>query len=444
MNLLVQIGTLMASLMFLVMLHEIGHFIPARWFGVRVERFFCFFDVKFAIWKKKIGDTVYGIGWLPLGGYVKLAGMIDESMDTEQMKQPPQPWEFRTKPAWQRLIIMLGGITVNFLLAIIIFAGLLLKNGEQYTDVNKLQNGIIIDSAQIATGLQLGDIPMGVDGKKIESLEMINRDAMIGGQTLEIKRLGSVVSLPVTDEMRTNMLNAKGTFLFPALPAVIDSVTPHSGASESGIRKGDKIVAVNGTPVVNFSEVTDFIRKNKGQTVHLSVLRNGKTESVNADISPGGKLGVGWKVDQAFMADYMKGITSTKEYGIFAAIGKGFEKSVGTITTQVKGIKMLIGMKDGRKQLAGPIGMVKQMPTSWDWAFFWNFTAVISAWLAFLNLLPIPALDGGHAVFALYEMITGRPANEKVLEKAQIAGVVILIGLMIFIFGNDILNAISG
>lgn len=442
MNLLVQIGTLMLSLMFLVMLHELGHFFPARWFGVRVERFFCFFDVKFAIWKKKIGDTIYGIGWLPLGGYVKLAGMIDESMDTEQMKQTPQPWEFRTKPAWQRLIIMLGGVTVNFLLAIIIFTGLLIKNGEQYTDVSKLKSGIIVDSAQIAAGIHIGDIPMGVDGKKIESLEMINRDAMLGGKTLEVERGNKTVSLPITDNMRAAMMEAKGTFLFPGLPAVVDSIVPGSGAAGSGIQKGDKIIAVNGEPIANFSEVTGFIKKQEGKNIHLSVLRNGKTESLNAEISADGKLGVGWKKDQEYLAGYMQGLTSKKEYDFFSAVGKGTEKTVGSITTQIKGIKMLFGMKDGRKQLAGPIGMVKQMPTKWDWNFFWNFTAVISAWLAFLNLLPIPALDGGHAVFALYEMITGKPAHEKVLEKAQIAGVVILIGLMIFVFGNDIINAI--
>lgn len=443
MGLVIQIGTLMGSLMLLVMLHELGHFIPAKWFGVRVERFFCFFDVKFALWKKKIGDTIYGIGWLPLGGYVKLAGMIDESMDTEQMKQSAQPWEFRSKPAWQRLIIMLGGVTVNFLLAILIFTGLLLKNGEQYTDVNKLNNGIIIDSSQVKVGLEIGDLPIGVDGKKMESLEAINRDAMLGGKTLDVKRGGKIVTLPIIDEMRQKMLEAKGAFLFPSFPAVIDSLLPNSPAAKAGIQLGDKIISVNDKTVRNFSDASYFVRQNSKDSVSLEIERAGEKKWIKTEVSDSGKLGIGWAKSEK-VSKIFESYTSSKKYGFLSAIKKGFDKSISAVTTQVKGIKTLIGVKDGRKQLAGPIGMVKQMPKKWNWDFFWNFTAVISAWLAFLNLLPIPALDGGHAVFALYEMITGKPASQKVLEKAQIVGVVILIGLMIFIFGNDIFNAITG
>lgn len=435
---LVQIGQLMLSLMLLVMLHELGHFVTARWFGVRVERFFVFFDVKFAIWKKKIGDTVYGIGWLPLGGYVKLSGMIDESMDTEQMKSEPQPWEFRTKPAWQRLIIMLGGIIVNIVLAMIIYSALLIANGERFTKVEEMKYGLAVDSTQLALGLKNGDIPVGVNGIKYNSLEQINKEALLGGETLEISRQGKEVSLPITEDFRTKILNYKQGFFIPQFTFEVDTVLVNTPAHKAGILKDDKIIAIDGFTTPFFNDFTTKVEEYKGKTVPFSVERNRNPVELMVTIGKDGKVGIGNK------SAYIESLEGRKEYSIGEGIAAGIVKPFDAIATQVRGIGTLFQVKDGRKQVAGPIGMVKQMPTEWNWLFFWSFTAMISAWLAFINLLPIPGLDGGHAVFAIYEIVTGKAPSEKVLEKAQMVGIFIILGLMVFIFGNDIINLIFG
>ena len=435
---LVQIGQLMLSLMLLVMLHELGHFFTAKWFGVRVERFFVFFDVKFAIWKKQIGDTVYGIGWLPLGGYVKLSGMIDESMDTDQMKGEPQPHEFRTKPAWQRLIIMLGGIIVNIVLAMIIYAVLLIANGESYTKVEGMKYGLAVDSTQVALGLKKGDIPVGVSGIKYNSLQEINKEALLGGQTLEILRDGKEVSLPIDENFRTQILNYKQGFFVPEFTFEIDTVLLDTPAHKAGLMKDDKIIAVDGFTTPFFSDFTSKVEEYKGKTVPFSVERQGKPIELMVTVGKDGKIGIGNK------SSYIDSLEGRKEYSIAEGVAEGVVKPFDAIATQVRGIGTLFQVKDGRKQVAGPIGMVKQMPTEWNWLFFWSFTAMISAWLAFINLLPIPGLDGGHAVFAIYEMVTGKAPSEKILEKAQMVGIVLILGLMIFIFGNDIFNIIFG
>lgn len=433
---LIQIATLMLSLMLLVMLHELGHYVTARWFGVRVERFFCFFDVKFAIWKKKIGDTVYGIGWLPLGGYVKLSGMIDESMDLDQMKQEPKPWEFRVKPAWQRLIIMLGGIIVNIILAMIIYTALFASQGKSYTDVNKMQYGISTDAVQQKLGLRNGDIPVGVNGVKFNSLEDIYKEALLGGNTLEVKRDGKEISLPINEDFRTQILNYKQGFFIPQFTFVVDSVTENSAAQAAGLQKGDKIVAIDGFTTPLFSDFKTKLNQYKGKTVPLSIERKKEPIELMATINKDGTLGF----SQA--SPYLETLISHQDYTLGESFSKGLIEPFESIATQVRGIGTLFKVKDGRKQVAGPIGMVKQMPKKWNWLFFWSFTAMISAWLAFINLLPIPGLDGGHAVFAIYEMVTGKKPSEKVLEKAQMVGVVIILSLMVFVFGNDIVNMI--
>jgi len=435
---LVQIGQLMLSLMLLVMLHELGHFVTARWFGVRVERFFVFFDVKFAIWKKKIGDTVYGIGWLPLGGYVKLSGMIDESMDTEQMKSEPKPYEFRTKPAWQRLIIMLGGIVVNIVLAMIIYAALFIYKGEHYVNVENMKYGIMVDSVQTAVGLQKGDIPVGVDGKKYSSLNDINKEALLGGQTIEVIRNGNEVSLPIDENFRTQILNYKQGFFIPERTFEVDSVFADTPAAKAGLMQNDKIIAINGFTTPLFSDFKEKLDEYKGKSVPFSIERKGQPIELLVEIGKDGMIGFTHK------SSYIDSLSGHKEYTTAEGISQGIVEPFDAIATQVRGIKTLFNVKDGRKQVAGPIGMVKQMPTEWNWLFFWSFTAMISAWLAFINLLPIPGLDGGHAVFAIYEMITGKAPSEKVLEKAQMVGIFIILGLMIFIFGNDIINIVFG
>ena len=433
---LIQIATLMLSLMLLVMLHELGHYVTARWFGVRVERFFCFFDVKFAIWKKKIGDTVYGIGWLPLGGYVKLSGMIDESMDLEQMKQEPKPYEFRVKPAWQRLIIMLGGIIVNIILAMIIYTVLFISQGENYVSVDKMQYGIEVNSTQSKFGLQNGDIPSGVNGINYHSLNEIGKEALLGGESLEVKRQGKEVSVPITEDFRTEILSSKGAFFKPQYTFEVDSITDNSAAQKAGLLKGDKIIAVDGFTTPLFNEFELKLKEYKGKTIPVSVIRNGEPVELMATVGADGKLGF------IKTSAYLKSLETHKDYTIGEGSAMGIIKPFDAIATQVRGIGTLFQVKDGRKQVAGPIGMVKQMPKQWDWLFFWSFTAMISAWLAFINLLPIPGLDGGHAVFAIYEMITGKKPSDKIVEKAQMVGVVIILGLMVFIFGNDIVNMI--
>lgn len=418
------------------MLHELGHYVTARWFGVRVERFFCFFDVKFAIWKKKIGDTVYGIGWLPLGGYVKLSGMIDESMDLEQMKQEPKPYEFRVKPAWQRLIIMLGGIIVNIILAMIIYTGLFISQGETYVDVNKMQYGIDVTASQEKLGLKNGDIPVGVDGIKYNSLRDINKEALLGGNSLEVKRNGKEESLAITENFRTEILNSKGSFFLPQITFEVDSVVENSAAQKAGLLKGDKIIAVDGFTTPLYSDFKNKLKQNKGKTIPLSVVRKGESIELMVSVNKDGKLG--FEPSSA----YLNSLEVHRDYTVAEGVKMGLIQPFEAIATQVRGIGTLFKVKDGRKQVAGPIGMVKQMPKKWDWLFFWSFTAMISAWLAFINLLPIPGLDGGHAVFAIYEMVTGKKPSEKVLEKAQLVGVVIILALMVFIFGNDIINMI--
>ncbi len=435
---LVQIGQLMLSLMLLVMLHELGHYVTARWFGVRVERFFVFFDAKFAIWQKKIGDTVYGIGWLPLGGYVKLSGMIDESMDTEQMKSEPKPWEFRTKPAWQRLIIMLGGIFVNIVLAMIIYAALLITKGESYTKVEEMKYGIVADSLQTTLGLKTGDIPAGVSGVKYNSLERINKEALLGGTTLDLIRDGKEVSLPIDENLRTEILNYKQGFFVPQFTFEVAEVTKDSPAEKGGILADDKIVAIDGFTVKYFNDFVTKLQEYKGKNVAFSVERNGKPVELMVAVDQEGKVGIRNK------STYLDSLEGRIQYSVGEGIKEGVVKPFDAIATQVRGIKTLFNVKDGRKQVAGPIGMVNQMPKEWNWLFFWSFTAMISAWLAFINLLPIPGLDGGHAVFALYEMITGKAPSDKVLEKAQMVGIVIILGLMVFIFGNDIINLVFG
>lgn len=433
---LIQIATLMLSLMLLVMLHELGHYVTARWFGVRVERFFCFFDVKFAIWKKKIGDTVYGIGWLPLGGYVKLSGMIDESMDLEQMKQEPKPYEFRVKPAWQRLIIMLGGIIVNIILAMIIYTALFISQGETYVDVNKMQYGIDVTASQEKLGLKNGDVPVGVDGTKYNSLRDINKEALLGGNTLEVKRNGKEESLAITENFRTEILNSKGGFFLPQITFEVDSVVENSAAQKAGLLKADKIIAVDGFTTPLYSDFKNKLKQNIGKTIPLSVVRKGESIELMVSVNKEGKLGF------TPSSAYLNSLEVHRDYTVAEGVKMGLIQPFEAIATQVRGIGTLFKVKDGRKQVAGPIGMVKQMPKEWDWLFFWSFTAMISAWLAFINLLPIPGLDGGHAVFAIYEMVTGRKPSEKVLEKAQMVGVVIILALMVFIFGNDIINMI--
>ena len=443
MELATQIFQFILSISILVVLHELGHFLPAKWFKCRIEKFYLFFDPWFSLVKKKIGETEYGIGWLPFGGYVKIAGMVDESMDTEQLKQPAQPWEFRSKPAWQRLIIMLGGIFVNLILAWAIYTGLNLSVGEKYHDLAKFQNGIAVSEEGAMMGLQNGDKILKIDGKPAERLEnsMIN---MLLADEVTVERNGKEVSFKPNEDGIAHILGAKTAKLYiqNRFAPVVDSLT-EGPAKQAGLQVGDKIVGVDGKKINFYDELSQDLSNKKNTTIKLEVLRNGELKTLDLSTSKDGKIGYFQNKNLALKA--FEQTETTKEYSFFPAIGRGFERTVESLTMQIKQFKLMFNKKiKGYKNVGGPIAIVKMMPKEIDWVAFWSFTAMFSAWLAFLNLLPIPGLDGGHALFTTWELITGKPVPQKVLENAQMIGVIFLLGLMLLIFGSDIYKIIAG
>ena len=435
MGLFTQIVMFILIISILVILHELGHFIPAKYFKTKVEKFYLFFDVKFSLLKKKIGETEYGIGWLPLGGYVKIAGMIDESMDTEQMKKDPEPWEFRSKPAWQRLIIMLGGVIVNFFLAWIIYTFLLFNNGDTYIPSDNLKYGIQVDSIGEKLGLRTGDKILKVDGKKATRFNDAKLDIILGDD-ITVDRDGKELTFPITDEGKKEVFQTQGrNFVNYRSKAIIALVADSSIAKKAGIMPGDEIVGVNGKEIAYWDEFRNTIGNSANKNLDISVRRDGRLEQLNLTVPDEGIIGI--------QLDY-KDLSVTKTYGFIEAIPAGFNRTIKVLTDQIRQFKVIFNTKtEAYKQVKGPIGIVDMMPETWNWTFFWSFMAMFSVWLAFLNILPIPALDGGHVMFLLYEMISGRPPSEKVLEKGQIIGFVILMGLMIVIFGNDIWNIIK-
>jgi len=435
MGLVTQIVMFVIIISVLVILHELGHFLPAKYFKTKVEKFYLFFDVKFSLFKKKIGETEYGIGWLPLGGYVKIAGMIDESMDREQLAKDPEPWEFRSKPAWQRLIIMLGGVTVNFLLAWAIYSMLLYRHGDTYIPADNLKYGILVDSVGQQLGLQTGDKILAVDGKKSRKFDKARLDILLGDE-VTVERDGREITIPISDEGKATLFATQGiNFMIYRQKAVIKEVRENSVADEAGIQAGDHITRVNGQAIEFWNDFTRVVQASPGKELRISVLRDGRTEELRLTVPSEGLIGVAVDIDD---------LSVTDEFGFFEAIPAGFTKSIQVLTDQIKQFKVIFNSKTGAyKQVKGPIGIVEMMPESWNWTFFWNFMAMFSVWLAFLNILPIPALDGGHVMFLLYEMVSGRKPSEKVLEIGQIIGFVILVGLMVLIFGNDIWNIIK-
>ena len=435
MTLAIQILEFIAIISILVILHEFGHFLPARYFKTKVEKFYLFFDWKFSLFKKKIGDTEYGIGWLPLGGYVKIAGMVDESMDTEAMAEEPKPWEFRSKPAWQRLIIMLGGVTVNFFLAWLIYSVMLFTQGDTYIPADSLKYGIQVDSIGQQLGLRSGDQILAIDGKKSKKFTDAQLDIILGDD-VTVSREGKEITVPISDEGKRLIFETKvKNFIGYRIKATIDQVSPDSPAEKAGFKSGDVVTNINGKSILYWTELVDVIGSSNEQKLSVDIQRNGASKTIMVDVPKEGKIGIGPQVED---------ISVTDDYGFFASIPAGFTKTIKVLTDQVRQFKVIFNSKTGAyKQVKGPIGIVSMMSPTWDWNFFFSFLAMFSVWLAFVNLLPIPALDGGHVMFLLYEIISGRPPSQKVLENGQIVGFFILMGLMAVIFGNDIWNIIK-
>ncbi|MDG1804551.1 RIP metalloprotease RseP [Flavicella sp.] len=445
MEVFIKASQFLLSLSLLIVLHELGHFIPAKLFKTRVEKFYLFFDYKFSIFKKKIGDTVYGIGWIPLGGYVKISGMIDESMDTEQMALPPQPWEFRSKPAWQRLIIMLGGVIVNFILGFAIYILILFTWGESYLPNENVKDGIwVTDSLGIELGLKTGDKIKSVDGNKIKAFSSLPGE-FINGTSYIIERNGQTIEKEVPVDFISKLIEkGKGVrpFISPRIPFVIGGFGPESKNSESGLLPKDLILAINGTPIKYFDEASAILTTYKNQTVTLAVKRKNEDITVPVNLDENGKIGVSLgslpDVDMEKLGYYT---LETKEYTFAQAIPAGTAKGVKTLTDYIKQLKKVFNPETGAyKGLGGFISIGSIFPSTWSWQSFWGITAFLSIMLGFMNLLPIPALDGGHVVFTLYEMITGRKPSDKFLEYAQITGFVVLMALLLFANANDVIK----
>ncbi|MDO5608038.1 MAG: RIP metalloprotease RseP [Capnocytophaga sp.] len=434
----IKAAQLILSLSILIVLHELGHFIPAKIFKTRVEKFFLFFDVKFALFKKKIGETVYGIGWLPLGGYVKIAGMIDESMDKEQMAQPPQPWEFRSKPAWQRLIIMIGGVTVNLILGFLIYIMILFVWGENQIKEEGLPGGFYASSVMKSYGFEDGDIVTEINGKPLENLWDINKAVMLrDASNLTVKaQNGQIRQLTLPDSVGKQLFNKGEMIPFrPRIIPEIDSLMPDMPAAKAGFAKGDRIVAINDIPVGYHDEVEKVITAfPKGSSLTVEIDRNGTHKLIEVIPDTNNKLGFA-------SANIVEIKHHEKKFGLGEAISEGIHYGYWTLRDYVAQFKYVF-TKKGASEVGGFGAIGSMFPSQWDWKAFWHTTAFISIILAFMNILPIPALDGGHVVFLLYEMATGRKPSDKVMEYAQMIGFFILIGLVLYANGNDIYKAI--
>ncbi len=436
---LIQIAQILFILSLLVILHEFGHYLPAKLFKVRVEKFYLFMDPYFSLFKKKINDTEWGIGWLPIGGYVKLSGMIDESMDAEQMEQDPQPWEFRSKKPWQRLIIMLGGVTVNILLAITIYTIMYSTVGQKIPSTAIYQkNGLAFDKSGLDAGFKNGDKILSVDGKFQQKFNRMIIDVLLSDK-VEIERNGKKQTLIITDEQKSKILGGEGKgFVTARLTDVsVDSIIPKGEADKAGLLKGDKIIAINDTKFKYYDELINVVESKKSDTIKLTVLRNGQEVLLKSKVDAKGKIGFVNKIKDK------KSFLSINKLSISQAIPAAIEESYTQFVYNIKQFKLLLRPKtEAYKHVKSPIGITRQLPTEWDWEFVWSFTAMFSIGLAFMNLLPIPGLDGGHALFTIAEMFTGKTLSIKNAERVQTIGMVILLSLMALTFGKDIYQLI--
>ena len=431
---MIQIAQFLFILSVLVILHEFGHYIAAKIFKVRVEKFYLFMDAGFSLVKKKIGETEWGIGWLPIGGYVKLSGMIDESMDTEQMKSEPQEWEFRAKPAWQRLIKMLGGIIVNILLAWLIYLIMFSTVGQKYVSTEAIQkNGLSFGEVGKSVGFKDGDKILSVDGKLQPKFNWMIIDVLLSDK-IQIERDGKEMELDLTEEQKGEIISKEGkSFAFPRrIENAVDSLYSEN-AIKSGFKKGDLLVGINGIKQPFYDLFTNEIEKHKNDSITIDVLRNGNALGIKTFVNEEGKIG--FITTSKNTTDY----TINNKLSIGEAIPAAAKEAWQLLVYNVKQFKLILSPKtEAYKQVKSPVGIARILPDEWNWEFIWNFTALFSIGLAFINLLPIPGLDGGHALFTIVEMITGKTLSVKAAERVQTFGMIILLTLMALTFGKDI------
>ena len=439
MTILIKILQFILSLSILVIIHELGHFTLAKLFKTRVEKFYLFFDPWFSLFKYKRGETEYGVGWLPLGGYVKISGMIDESMDKEQMKLPPQPYEFRSKTSFQRLLIMTGGVVFNFFSAMLIYVFVLFVWGETYLPTSSVKYGIVTDSVGFDIGLRNGDKILTVDNQYIENFLQISSDIVLNNRkTIQVERDGQVINLDIPKEYIPKMLKGKGQidYRIPFGPYIIASLSKESPSRTAGVIVGDELSGVDGNKFLYYDEFQKYLYDNKDSVVVLNILRNGATLNIAVQPTSTGLIGIGRTGSPADLFE-MK----TLKYSFLQSFPAGIDKGFKTIADYLKQFKLLFSKHTkAYESLGGFITIGSIFPGVWDWQAFWNLTAFLSLILAVMNILPIPALDGGHVMFLLFEVVTGRKPSDKFLEYAQIAGMIILLSLLVFANGNDILR----
>lgn len=436
MEILVKVAQFLLSLSILVVLHEFGHFLFARAFKTRVEKFYLFFNPWFEIFKFKRGDTEYGMGWLPLGGYVKISGMIDESMDKEQMKQPAQPHEFRSKPAWQRLLIMTGGVLVNFILALAIYSAVLYVWGEKYVKTENLKYGIACEPLAKEIGFRSGDKILFLDGKKIEAFHQVVPALLLDDVNwVTVERDSQVVEISIPKEFKARFIKAASQQISPRIPFVISAVLDGSPASEAGILSGDSLLAINGEKVSFYDQFRATMQANKKQQVTVTMWRNGEPVDLTVAVPETGIVGVNNYPLNRFLE------ISTSQYSFFASIPAGIARGLKTFSDYIKQLKLIFSPSTKAYESVGGFMTIGNIfPSTWDWQSFWELTAFLSIILAIMNILPIPALDGGHVMFLLYEVVTRRKPHDKFMEYAQIAGMIFILALVVFANANDVIK----
>jgi regulator of sigma E protease len=430
-EILVMAGQLILALTLLVVIHELGHYFAARIFGIRVTKFFIFFDPWFKIWSKKIGDTEFGFGWLPLGGYVKISGMIDESLDTKQLKEEPKHWEFRSKPAWQRLIVMVAGVLMNVLAGITILALSHMVFTKEYLPVENVKDGIYAYPYARFLGFETGDKVIEINGKKTARYEDVFSTKLFFAKTITVDRNGKAIELTMTDTLYSFLKNGGQFITLDNHPFIIDSVVKDMPISKIGLKPGATVVSIDGSKVTSFGKMREILSLNKGKEMEFVFDNVGSLDTVMLPIDSLGKIGI-----YTPLPTFEK-----KAYTFFTALKYGTSDAFEVINSNIKGYGLIFSGKEKAKDnLQGPIGIAKVFGPVWDWYKFWKLTGIISMILAFVNILPIPALDGGHSLFLIIEVITRRKMSDKFMEVVQIIGMVLLLGLMVLVIGNDIIN----